>query len=443
MAAGIITRLQDSGEDCGMEQARVKFYNLSLEERARWLVEQAGLSQDEIAALTGARGLSLEQADHMIENVVGLHALPLGVAQNFVINGRDVLVPMVVEEPSVVAGASFMARLARAGGGFTAHTTAPEMIGQMQILQVPNPALARMLLLEREAELLEEAGKTDPVLSRYGGGPRGMEVRIIEHSAIGPFLVLHLIFDVRDAMGANAMNTALERLAPLVEEICGGKVHLRILSNLADRRLARARCTIPLAELAFENYSAETVRDGIIAAWAFAAADPYRAATHNKGIMNGVDAVVLATGNDWRAVEAGAHAFAARSGAYTSLSVWNSDAQGNLVGTLEMPMAVGTVGGATRVHPTAKAALKLMGVGSAAELAEVIVSVGLAQNLAALRALATEGIQRGHMGLHARQVAIAAGAEGDLIGKVAEKMVAERNVRSDRAEALLRAWRNG
>jgi hydroxymethylglutaryl-CoA reductase len=423
-----------------MEPSRVKFYNLSLQERARWIAERAGLSPEEISALTGPGGLTPEQADHMIENAVGLHALPLGIAQNFLINGREVLVPMAIEEPSVVAGASFMARLARSGGGFTAHTTPPEMIGQMQIIHLANPELARLMLLEHQAELLEEAGKIDPVLARLGGGPRGMEVRLIDESPIGPFMVLHLIYDVRDAMGANAINTATERLAPLVEKITGGKVHLRILSNLADRRLARARCTIRLEELGFGDFSAEAVRDGIIAAWAFAVVDPYRAATHNKGIMNGVDAVVIATGNDWRAVEAGAHAYAARSGCYTSLSTWNMDADGNLAGTLEMPLAVGIVGGATRVHPTAKAALKLMDIQTSGQLAEIVVSVGLAQNLAALRALATEGIQRGHMGLHARQVAVAAGAEGELVDRLADQLVAEKTVRIDRAEEILREW---
>jgi hydroxymethylglutaryl-CoA reductase len=293
-------------------------------------------------------------------------------------------------------------------------------------------------LLEQKKRLLAEAAEIDPVLKRLGGGPRDLEVRLIESSPIGAFLVVHLIYDVRDAMGANAVNTACERLAPLVEGITGGRVHLRILSNLADRRLGGARCTIPLEELAFGEFRAEEVRDGIIEAWAFAAADPYRAATHNKGIMNGVDAVVIATGNDWRAIEAGAHAYAARGGRYTSLSTWGKDAQGNLVGALEMPMAVGIVGGATKVHPTARAALNLMGVTTAGELAEIIVSVGLAQNLAALRALATEGIQRGHMGLHARQVAIAAGAQGEQIERLAQRMVAEKTVRIDRAEEILR-----
>lgn len=423
-----------------MDASRVKFYNLSLSERLEWVAQKTGLPAEDIAALSGAGGLDAQQADHMIENVIGLHALPLGIAQNFLVNGREVLVPMAIEEPSVVAGASYMARLARVGGGFTAHATAPEMIGQMQILHLANPYLARLMLLEHRDELLEAAAGFDSVLARLGGGPRDLEVRLIEQSPIGPFLVLHLIYDVRDAMGANAINTAMENLAPRVEEITGGRVHLRILSNLADRRLARARCTIQLSELSFGDYSAESVRDGIISAWAFAAADPYRAATHNKGIMNGVDAVVIATGNDWRAVEAGAHAYAARGGSYTSLSTWGNDADGNLVGTLEMPMAVGIVGGATRVHPTAKAALKLMNIQTAAQLAEIIVSVGLAQNLAALRALATEGIQRGHMGLHARQIAIAAGASGDQINRLADQLVREKKIRVDRAEEILREW---
>lgn len=414
------------------------FYNLGIHERRAMLSKF--VSAQDLAAMSGEAGLTVEQADHMIENVIGLHGIPLGIALNFVVNGRDVLVPMAIEEPSVVAGASFMARLARAGGGFIAHTTRPEMIGQMQVLEVAEPRSARMALIEQKENLLAEAAEIDPVLKDLGGGPRDIEVRLIEDSPIGAFLVIHLIYDVRDAMGANAVNTACERLAPAVEAITGGRVHLRILSNLADRRLGRAQCTIPVEQLAFGEYTAEEVRDGVIAAWAFAAADPYRAATHNKGIMNGVDAVVIATGNDWRAIEAGAHAYAARGGRYTSLSTWGVDDQGNLVGTLEMPMAVGVVGGATKVHPTARAALALMGVTSASELAEIIVSVGLAQNLAALRALATEGIQRGHMSLHARQVAIAAGAQGEMIERLAQRLVAEKTVRVDRAEAILRQW---
>ena len=416
------------------------FYNLTLEERRQLLATRPGLSAEALEALSGAGGLQPAGADHMIENAIGVFGLPLGVALNFVVNGREVLVPMAIEEPSVVAGASFMAKLARAGGGFRAHTSAPEMIGQLQVLDVADRSAARLAILEQKAALLASAAEIDPVLQRLGGGPRDLDVRLIENSPIGSFLVVHLIYDVRDAMGANAVNTAAERLAPQIEALTGGKVHLRILSNLADRRLARARCTIPLAELAFDDYPAAEVRDGVIAAWAFAAADPYRAATHNKGIMNGVDAVVIATGNDWRAIEAGAHAYAARHGQYTSLSAWGQDADGNLVGSLEMPLAVGTVGGATRVHPAARAALELMQVKSAAELAEIIAAVGLAQNLAALRALATEGIQRGHMSLHARQVAVAAGAVGEQIERLAQQLVVEKTVRIDRAEAILAEW---
>jgi hydroxymethylglutaryl-CoA reductase len=422
------------------------FYNLTLKERQAELGRRGLLTPEELSALAGddvngRSGLTPTQADAMIENVIGVFALPLGIALNFVVNGCEVVVPMAVEEPSIVAGASFMAKLARAGGGFTAHTTPPEMIGQMQLLDVPDLPAARLALLEKKQQLLAEAGEIDPVLKRLGGGPRDLEVRVLSDSPIGPFLVVHLIYDVRDAMGANAVNTACERLAPHIEAITGGRVHLRILSNLADRRLARANCTIPLSELAFEEYTAEEVREGVIAAWAFAAADPYRAATHNKGIMNGIDPIAIATGNDWRAVEAGAHAYAARSGHYTSLSTWSKDARGNLVGMLELPMAVGIVGGATKVHPGAQAALKLMGVTSASQLAEIMASVGLAQNLAALRALATEGIQRGHMTLHARQVAVAAGARGNEITRLAQQLVAEKTVRIDRAEEILKEWK--
>jgi len=416
------------------------FYKLSRAQKLAELARQAWLNEDDIAALNGSAGLDVEAADHMVENAVGLHALPLGIGLNFQVNGRDVLVPMAIEEPSVVAGASFMARLARQGGGFWAHTSAPEMIAQLQVLDVADLPTARLAILENRQALLDEAAEIDPVLKKLGGGPRDLEVHLFPETPIGPFLVVHLIYDVRDAMGANALNTAAERLAPRIAALTGGRVHLRILSNLADRRLARVHCMIPTEALAFDEFSGESVRAGVIAAWAFAAVDPYRAATHNKGIMNGVDAVVIATGNDWRAVEAGAHAYAARSGRYTSLSTWGADAQGNLVGTLEMPLAVGIVGGATRGQPTARAARKLMGVHSAAELAEVIVSVGLAQNLAALRALATEGIQRGHMGLHARQVAIAAGAQGEQIERLAQQLVNERTVRIDRAQEILAQW---
>jgi len=418
------------------------FYNRSLEERIEQISQRAKLTEDETETLRGTMGLDLARADQMIENVVGLYSLPLGIAANFVVNGRDVLVPLVVEEPSVVAGASFAAKLARASRGFRATTTMPEMIGQLQVLDVTDPWSARFDLLAARDDLLALANESDPLIVKLGGGARDLEVRVLEHTPAGPMLVAHLIFDCRDAMGANAVNTACESLAPHIEQIAGGRVLLRILSNLADRRLARARCTVPVDALASGDFSGEQVAQGIVEAYAFAAADPYRAATHNKGIMNGVDPVVIATGNDWRAVEAGAHAYAARSGRYVSLSTWARDGEGNLVGTLEMPLAVGIVGGATRVHPTAQVALKIMGIQTARELAEIIISVGLAQNLAALRALATEGIQRGHMRLHARQVAIAAGATGDEVVQVVERMIAEGHIRPDRAEVILATMHN-
>ena len=405
------------------------------------VAEASGLTREEQAVLSGAAGLDPGLADHMIENAVGVHGLPLGIATNFLVNGRDVLVPMVIEEPSVVAGASYAARLVREGGGFVASSTAPEMIAQMQVLDVPNLSAARFDLLSHKQRLLDLANQTDPVVVSLHGGARDVQVRVIETSPAGPMLVVHLIYDTRDAMGANTLNTAAEALAPLVEEITGGRVLLRILSNLADRRLARAKCRVPAEVLAFssegETFDGGQVVERIVEAYALAAVDPYRAATHNKGIMNGVDAVVLATGNDWRAVEAGAHAYAARGGRYTSLSQWEKTPAGDLLGTLELPLALGIVGGATRVHPLPKVALKILGVKTGRELAEVVAAVGLAQNLAALRALATEGIQRGHMSLHARQVAIAAGAAGEQVERVAAQLVKERTIRLDRAEEIL------
>lgn len=415
------------------------FYQLSMMERRQRVAHFASLEPSDAAAFEQPGGIDEAQADHMIENVIGIFGLPIGVATNFRVNDRDVLVPMVIEEPSVVAGASFMAKLARAGGGFQAETTAPEMIGQIQLLDLPDLVQAREQILAHEAEILARADQVDPLLVELGGGARRVEVRLFEETPVGPMLVVHLIYDVRDAMGANAVNSAVETVSAYLEALTGGRAHLRILSNLADQRLARARCRIPVEALAFNEYAGEAVRDGIVAAWAFAAVDPYRAATHNKGIMNGIDAVVIATGNDWRAVEAGAHAYAARTGRYEALSTWSVDPEGDLQGELEMPLAVGTVGGATRVHPQAKASLAMMGVKSARELAEVIISVGLAQNLAALRALATEGIQRGHMSLHARQVAIAAGAEGERIDELAEQMVREGQINIERARQLLEA----
>lgn len=399
-----------------------------------------GLNEQELRTLQGGNGsLPLEQADKMIENVVGTFNLPLGIATNFLINGRDVLVPMVVEEPSIVAGASYAARLVRAGGGFQASSTEPLMIGQVQLVDLASSEAAMLAIHEHKDELLALANAQSASLARLGGGARDIETRYFPSSPMGPMLIVHLIVDCRDAMGANAINSMCETIAPRLEAITGGRAYLRILSNLSDRRLARARAVVPPAALERDGMSGAEVIEGILWAYAFAAVDPYRATTHNKGIMNGIDPVLIATGNDWRAVEAGAHAYAARSGHYTSMSVWERDAAGNLVGTLEMPLAVGIVGGATRVHPTAQAALKLLGVKTAGELAEICVCAGLASNLAAMRALATEGIQRGHMSLHARQIAMAAGATGALVEQVAQRMVEERNIKPARAEALLAA----
>ena len=413
-----------------------RFYELSVSERLK-LLEGFGLTPEETRMLSGTNGLHIDHAAHMIENVVGVFGLPLGIATNFRINGRDRLVPMAIEEPSVVAGASFAARLVREGGGFQTSSDDPLMIGQIQVLDVADPWAARTELLAAKESILALASRQDPVIVKLGGGARDLEVRVIESSPAGPMLAVHVIYDVRDAMGANVVNTAVEAVAPLVAQISGGRTLLRILSNLADRRLARAMARIPISALSHGQFSGKDVAQGIVEAWAFAAADPYRAATHNKGIMNGIDAVVVATGNDWRAVEAGAHSYAARDGRYSALSSWHVDEESNLTGTLELPIAAGIVGGATRVHPAAKAVLKLLGVETARELAEVIAAVGLAQNLAALRALASEGIQHGHMKLHARQVAIAAGAEGEMIERVVQAMLRDKTVRVDRAEELL------
>ena len=415
------------------------FYNRSIPERLQQAARSAGLDQAWVEQYSMAGGIDLDQAEHMIENVVGIFGLPMGIATNFLINGVDRLIPMVIEEPSVVAGASYMAKLTRSTGGFVAESDLSEMIGQIQVMDVKDPQAAAKRILAQERELLAQANLADEMLLSLGGGAREISVRLLERTSAGPMLVVHLVFDTLDAMGANTVNTAVERLAPSIAELTGGRIQLRILSNLADRRLARARCRLTVEALTFEGFPGEIVRDGIIEAWAFADADPYRAATHNKGIMNGVDAVVIATGNDWRAVEAGAHAYAARSGRYRSLSTWSLGEQGDLEGALEIPLALGTVGGATRVHPLAQANLALLGAEHARELAEIVASVGLAQNLAALRALATEGIQRGHMELHARQIAIAAGAEGDQVEQIAHEMVGRGQINLEAATAILKA----
>lgn len=416
------------------------FYRLTAQQRQDLAAEWGDLAPEEATALNGT-GFDRSLADRMVENVVGIHGLPLGIAANFQINGRDYLVPMAIEEPSVVAGASYAAKLAYAGGGFQTSSTPSEMIAQIQVLDVVDPHAARFALLSARDELFAQANAVDAVIQRLGGGMRDLEVDVLSDAQVGTMLEVRLVYDCLDAMGANTLNTIAESLSPRIAEISGGRTNLRIISNLADRRLARAQCRVPASALGTEAWSGSEVVDRIVEAYAFAVHSPYRAATHNKGIMNGVDAVVVATGNDWRAIEAGAHAYAARSGRYTSLSHWEKNGAGDLVGTLEMPMAVGLVGGATRVHPTAKAAIKILGVQTARELAEVIVAVGLAQNMAAIRALATEGIQRGHMALHARQVAIAAGAREDEIDRVVGQMVSERVVRSERAKEILDGMR--
>jgi hydroxymethylglutaryl-CoA reductase len=413
------------------------FYRRRLKERADYVAQWAELADGELAALQGESGLELGQADRMIENVIGTFALPLGVGLNLTVNGRDYLVPMVIEEPSVVAGASYAAKLLGDGGGVHAWSSEPIMIGQIQVVDVPDEAAAEAAVLGHKGEIMARADEQDPLLVRLGGGARDVRVRRLPTTEMGPMMVVELLMDCRDAMGANTINTACEALAPRVEELTGGRVNLRILSNLADQRVAGAEGRVPASSLSTDDIPGEIVVERIAEAAAFADADPYRAATHNKGIMNGVDAVVIATGNDWRAVEAGAHAYASRDGCYTALSHWFEDDAGDLRGRIELPLAVGMVGGATRVHPTARAALRVLRVRSARELAEVIAAVGLAQNLAALRALATTGIQAGHMRLHARQLATAAGAKAGQVDRVVQRMIVEGVIRLDRAQEIV------
>jgi hydroxymethylglutaryl-CoA reductase len=407
------------------------FYKLHPKGRLALVKGFAGLSDEEVALLQDTGSLPLDLAERMIENVVGVFPLPLGIAVNFLINNRDYLIPMAIEEPSVVAAAGNAAKMAREGGGFFASSTLPIMIGQIQAVGIKDPYAARTRVIEAKEDILKKANEQDPVLVSAGGGARDLNAKVIQTTQ-GQMLIAELHVDCRDAMGANAVNTMAEAVAPLIERITGGHVYLRIISNLATKRLARAWCKVPK-----EAIGGEEVADGIVNAYAFAEADPYRAATHNKGILNGIIAVVMATCNDHRAIEAGAHAYAARNGHYTSLSTWEKDQNGDLVGSIELPMAVGLIGGAVRTHPIAKIAIKILGVKTANEFAEVLAAVGLAQNLGALRALAHEGIQRGHMSLHARNIAIAAGATDELIDLVAEKMVEERKIRMDRAKELI------
>ena len=408
------------------------FYKLSPRDRLLLLKQFADLSETECNLLQNTGSLSLEVADRMIENVVGAMPQPLGIAVNFQINKHDYLIPMVTEEPSVVAAASYAAKMVRDGGGFHTSSTSPVMIGQIQAMVKTDPEAARIRVLAAKQDILKKANEQDPLLASVGGGAKDVDARVLQ-TTVGSMVITELHVDCRDAMGANAVNTMAEAVAPMIEELTGGTVYLRIISNLATKRLAKAWCNVPK-----EAVGGEEIVDGIVNASAFAEADPYRAATHNKGIMNGIIAVILATGNDHRAIEAGAHAFAALKGRYTSLSSWEKDANGNLIGKIELPMAVGLIGGAVKTHPIAKISVKILGVKTANELGEVCAAVGLAQNLGALRALASEGIQCGHMSLHARNIAVAAGVPEDLLEKVAERMVLERKVRMDRAKELMK-----
>jgi hydroxymethylglutaryl-CoA reductase len=407
------------------------FYKLTPKERLRFVKNSAGLTDEECSLLQDTGSLSLDLADRMIENVVGVIPIPLGIGVNFLINKRDYLIPMAIEEPSVVAAASYAAKMTRDGGGFHTSSTLPIMIGQIQAVDIKDPNAAKLRIIQAKEEILKKANDQDPLLVSVGGGAKDLDAKII-HTTQGPMLITELHVDCRDAMGANAVNTMAEAVGPMIERITGGRVYLRIISNLATKRLARAWCVVPK-----DSVGGEEIVDGIVNAYAFAAADPYRAATHNKGILNGVIAVVIATCNDHRAIEAGAHAYAARNGQYTTLSTWEKNENGDLVGSIELPMAVGLIGGAVKTHPIARIAIKILGVKTANEFAEVLAAVGLAQNLGALRALAHEGIQRGHMSLHARNIAIAAGATDELIDLVAEKMVKERKIRMDRAKELI------
>jgi len=407
------------------------FYKLPLEERMKLVQRLTGITEEEAKTLSSTGGLPIETADRMIENVVGGITVPLGIAVNFLINGKDYLVPMALEEPSVVAAASNAAKMARMKGGFKVTNTGPMMIGQIQVVGVPDPNGAKMKLLNRREAILAKANEQDPMLVSLGGGAKEVNVRVVS-SIRGPMVIAELIVNTGDAMGANAVNTMAEAVAPMVEQFTKGRVLLRIISNLADRRLVRASAVFDK-----DAVGGEEVVDGIVYAYAFAKADPYRCATHNKGVMNGVVAVGIACGQDTRALEAGAHSFAAKRGGYSPLTTWEENADGDLVGTLEMPMAVGLVGGASKVHPAARAAIRILGVKTATELAELMGAVGLAQNFAALRALASEGIQRGHMKLHARNIASSVGATGKMVDIVAQRLVAERKIRMDRAKEIL------
>ena len=405
------------------------FYKLPIDKRIEAVKDFAELNDEEVKLFSSYLDMGI--ADRMIENVLGTFELPLGIAVNFLINGKDYLVPMAIEESSVVAAASNAAKIARVQGGFKTESTKPLMIGQIQLLGFDDVTDAAESILEHKKELLKLANAQDKILIDLGGGAEDLEVRILD-SPLGKMIVVHVIVNVLDAMGANAVNTMCEALAPMLEELTGGHVRLKILSNLADKRIVKAKAVFDK-----EKMGGEKVVDAFIESYTLASIDPYRAATHNKGIMNGIDALIIATGNDFRAIEAGAHVYAARNGQYTALSKYYKDKNGNLVGELEMPMAVGIIGGAANIHPKAKLCRKILGVKTAKELAEVVVSLGLAQNFAAVFALSTVGIQKGHMSLHAKNIAVMAGATGDQIDKVADQLVKEGKIKLDRAKEIM------
>jgi len=407
------------------------FYKLSVEERLDEVVKFANLDKDDIENIKNTDTLDISKADNMVENVIGRFTLPMGVAINFKINDKDYIIPMVSEEASVIAAASNAAKLARSSGGFYTSNTGSIMIAQIQIVGVKDVNYTKMVIYENKEKILKICNDIDPVLVKFGGGALDIDVRVIETN-FENMVILHLKVNTLDAMGANAVNTMAEAVAPFIETITGGTVYLRILSNLAIERLVRARTKIKKEEL-----GGEEVVDKIILAYTFAEADPFRATTHNKGIMNGISAVVLATGNDTRAIEAGAHAYASITGSYKPLTKWEKDNNGDLVGTIELPLALGLVGGATKIHPTAKTVVKILGVKSATELGEIVASVGLAQNLAAIKALATEGIQRGHMSLHAKNIASVAGAKGEELDRIVKKMIEDKNINLEYAKSLL------
>lgn len=416
----------------------IDFRNSSPSKRMESLREKTHLSNQDLSSLSNKTSLPEAVCNGMVENVIGSFEIPLGIATNFQINGKDYLIPMAVEEPSVIAAASHMAKIVRKSGGFRTTSTDPLMRAQIQLLDVKDPEIAKLQLLKSKSEIISLANSQDQTLVELSGGCISIEVQTFLKTIVGPMVVLHLVVNVLDAMGANTVNSMAEAVAPLLEKLTGGRAKLKILSNLADLRLAKAEINVPLSDLAFDNFSGETVAKGIIEAYALATVDPYRAATHNKGIMNGIDPIVLATGNDWRAIEAGAHAWATRKGSYTSLSKWQIKEGKLLHGSLEIPLAVGIVGGATNTHPTSKACIKLLGVKSATELSEVLVATGLAQNMGALRALATEGIQKGHMALHSRNIAITAGAEGSNVDLTSKHIVKKGNITVQQAILFLK-----